>query len=262
MMFGDMSEIPVTTDGAVGADDDLLQSWSARYDLPVSGWDFGELKGEMTGEVPPWSYTEIAREHLRDANHVLDGGETLKTLADALPVDTIATEGWPPNMPVATEALAPVGIQVVFYDAEANAPMPFGDGRFDLILNCHDAYDATEVHRVLQPGGYFVTQQVDGRNLAETQQLFGGSSDYEHVRLVNFSQQARDAGLVIERSQEWAGTLTFHSVSAMVRYFAKVPWEVPDDFSVDRYAETLLDVHRSNAALVFTQRRFLLIAHA
>lgn len=261
-----MSEIPVTTDGAVGADDDLLQSWSARYDLPVSGWDFGELKGEMTEEVPPWSYTEVAREHLRDANHVLDmgtgGGETLTTLADALPVDTIATEGWPPNVPVASETLSPVGIKVVFYDAEATAPMPFQDGRFDLILNCHDAYDPTEVHRVLQPAGYFVTQQVDGRNLAETQQLFGGSPAYEHVTLENFSQQARDAGLVIERSQEWAGKLTFHSVSAMVRYFAKVPWEVPDDFSVDRYAEKFLNLHRSNAALVFTQRRFLLIARA
>jgi len=74
--------------------------------------------------------------------------------------------------------------------------------------------------------------------------------------------EVRDAGLVIERSQEWAGKLTFHSVSAMVRYFAKVPWEVPDDFSVDRYAEKLLNLHRSNAELVFTQRRFLLIARA
>lgn len=254
-----------TTDRGAG-DDDLLRTWRERFGLPVIGWNFAELAGEMTGEVPPWSYPAIAREHLRHARHALDmgtgGGELLMAMADALPDDTVATEGWQPNVSIATEALAPEGIEVVFYDAEAEAPMPFGDDRFDIVLNSHDAYDTTEVHRVLRPGGCFVTQQVDGRNLHETQQLFGGSTSYEDVTLANFSRYAQDAGLVIERSQEWVGKLAFASVSAMVRYFAMVPWEVPDDFSVDRYAETLLDLQRSKAELVFTQRRFLLIARA
>jgi len=232
----------------------------------VSGWNFADLSSEMTEEVPPWSYPAIAREHLRHARHALDmgtgGGEMLMTLADALPDDTVATEGWQPNLSIAAETLAPEGVEVVFYDAEADAAMPFSEDRFDLILNRHEAYDSAEVHRVLRRGGYFVTQQVDGRNLEESQQLFGTSSDYDHVTLANFSRQAQDAGLVIERKQEWVGKVVFESVAAMVRYFAIVPWEVPDDFSIDPYAETLLHLHRSKAELVFTQRRFLLIAYA
>ena len=254
-----------TIDRAAG-DDDLLGIWRGRFESPVSGWDFTELKGEMTEEVPPWSYQTHAREQLRSASHALDmgtgGGEVLLALADALPDDTVATEGWQPNVSIATKALASAGVEVVFYDAEADAAMPFREDRFDLVLNRHEAYDAGEVHRVLRRGGCFVTQQVDGRSFDESQRLFGGSSNYDHVTLANFSRHAQDAGFVIERQQEWVGKLTFESVAAMVRYFAIVPWEVPDDFSVDRYAETLLDLHRSKAELVFTQRRFILIARA
>jgi len=244
----------------------LLQTWRRRFELPVSGWDFSELSGEMTEEIPPWSYETLAREQLRDASGVLDmgtgGGEVLLTMADALPNDTVATEGWQPNLPVATKALASEGIEVVFYDAEAHAAMPFPEDRFDLILNRHEAYDAGEIRRILRGSGCFLTQQIDGRSFEESQQLFGGSSSYDHVTLANFSQTAQEAGLVIERSEEWLGRLAFESVSAMVRYFAIVPWEVPDDFCIERYAEALLDLHRSNADIVFTQRRFLLLARA
>ena len=37
-----------------------------------------------------------------------------------------------------------------------------------------------------------------------------------------------------------------------------VPWEVPDDFTVDGYADALLDLHASDGPLAFTQRRLLL----
>lgn len=254
------------TPGQQLGDDELLDAWRERFELPVEGWNFADLDGEIADEVPSWSYREVAREFLRDARHVLDmgtgGGEVLLSMADALPDDTVATEGWATNLPIASRALAPHGIDVVFYDAEADPTMPFARDRFDLVLNRHEAYDAAEVQRVLKEGGRFVTQQVDGRNLPEVQQLFGGASKHEDVTLANLSRQAQDAGLVIERSEEWIGELAFSSVGAMIRYFAMTPWEVPEDFSVDRYSATLLDLHRSRSDLTFTQRRFLLIARA
>jgi hypothetical protein len=49
-----------------------------------------------------------------------------------------------------------------------------------------------------------------------------------------------------------------------VHYFALVPWEVPDDFGVDRYADVLLDLHRRGPAqgqpIFLTMRRFYLLA--
>jgi hypothetical protein len=39
------------------------------------------------------------------------------------------------------------------------ARLLFRDGAFDLVANRHEAFVATEVARVLSPGGTFVTQQ-------------------------------------------------------------------------------------------------------
>lgn len=241
-------------------DDARLAEWRERYAEPTSGWDFSTIDAVVEGE-PPWSYDALARGVLAGATSALDmgtgGGEVLLTLRDALPEDTVATEGWPPNLPVAAEALAPHGIEVVAHDAEADARMPFADGRFDVVLNRHEAYVAAEVFRVLRPGGAFLTQQVDGRDFAESQELFGGSTAYPHITLEHLRAEAEAAGLVVEEDGDWVGTMRFPDVAAFVSYVRVVPWQVPDDFSVDRYADVLLRLTPED--LVFTQRRFVLV---
>jgi SAM-dependent methyltransferase len=212
-------------------------------------------------DEPPWSYDELARGALAGAGSALDlgtgGGEVLLRLADALPDDTLATEGWAPNLPVATEALAPHGIPVVPYDSETDARMPFEDGRFDVVLDRHESYDAAEVFRVLRPGGVFVTQQVDGRDFEEMHALFGGTPAHSHVTSANLRAEAETVGFVVEEAREWAGSLRFADVAALVSYLRMVPWEGPDDFSVDRYAEELLALRDQD--LVFTRRMFVMV---
>lgn len=137
--------------------------------------------------------------------------------------------------------------------------MPFPDGRFAAVLNRHEAYVTTEVARVLTPGGHFLTQQVDGRSLDRMRRVFGGASAYDHITLAHLTTEVEAAGLRVERSEAWAGRLGFADVATLVGYLRMVPWEVPDDFTVDRYAERLLDLHRSGD-LEFEQRRFVLLA--
>lgn len=78
----------------------------------------------MDEDEPPWDFDAICRHALERADHVLDmgtgGGEQLLTIADFLPTDTVATEGWPPSVPVARAALAERGIPVEVYDAESS----------------------------------------------------------------------------------------------------------------------------------------------
>ena len=244
-----------------GGDEKLLSLWRERYAEPTKGWDFSSFDDLIEAEEPPWSYDDLAREALTGATSALDlgtgGGEVLLRLADALPRDTLATEGWAPNLPVATEALAPHGIAVVPYDSEQDERMPFEDERFDVVLDRHESYVAAEVHRVLRPGGVFLTQQVDGRDLEETHALFGGTPAWSHVTLDNFRAEAEAAGFVVEDAREWAGTMRFADVAAFVSYVRMVPWEVPDDFSVDRYAGQLLAMR--DADLVLTRRMFVLV---
>lgn len=245
-------------------DETLLSGWRQVHQTPVTGWDLSELNGCYIEQQPPWSYLDLAREALIGANRALDlgtgGGEVLLTLVGALPRDTVATEGWVPNIAVATRNLASRGIPVVPYNAESDPSLPFQDDLFDVVLDRHEAYVASEVFRVLQPGGRFLTQQVDGRDFEETQAIFGGQSSYPDVTLEHLRADALAAGFEVTASQEWRGQARFADVATLVRYFAYVPWEVPDDFSVDRYALQLLDLHNSARDLTFTQRRFYLYA--
>lgn len=242
----------------------LLALWRNRFAEPTKGWNFDAFGDTMTADQPPWSFEDLAREALQSARSVLDlgtgGGEVLLGIADALPDDTVATEGWPPNLPVARDALAPHGIQVVEYDPEGRDPrLPFAEDRFDVVLDRHEAYVASEIARVLRPGGRFVTQQVDGRDFEQSQVLFGGENAYAHVTLDQFRADAETAGLEVVEALDWKGTQRFADVATLVSYLRMVPWEVPDDFTVDAYAEPLLRLHHSGTDLAFTQRRFALV---
>ncbi len=241
----------------------LIAHWSDVYARPVSGWDFSELEG-VTQDQTPWSYERLAREALTGVLSVLDigtgGGEFLDRIGDGLPPDTMATEGWEPNVAIASSSLGSRGIPVLPYRAGRDSAMPFGTHRFDVVLARHEAYDAAEVARVLRPGGVFLTQQVEAQNLRELRGLLGFAAPYPEQTLDAHVEAAAAAGLVVERSELWQGQTTFPDVASLVRYLAMVPWEAPGDFSPERYADTLLELARARASLTFAVRRFLLIA--
>ncbi len=244
-------------------DEELVERWRTLYQAPAEGWDFSEFEGRVTDESPPWSYRDLASDALRSSKSALDlgtgGGEFLQELRGVLPADMHATEGWPPNIPVARAALEPLGIPVAEYDGERGDPLPYPDERFDVVLSRHEAYSAAEVYRVLKPGGRFLTQQVDGRNLADLTVWFGGEPAYPDVTLAPFRRQAEEAGLAIRRAEEWTSAITFSDLDTLVSYLRLMPWELPDDFTVDQYAEQLLAMHRAPQPPAFIEARFLLV---
>lgn len=242
----------------------LIARWQAEEQQPFAGWNFSHLEGRYHEEQPPWSYEQIARDLLSAADSLLDigtgGGEKLLELLGALPPITFATEGYPPNVPVARANLEPHGIRVIEYDIEQTPRMPFADEAFALVIDRHTAYDAVEIARILRPGGVFLTQQVDGRELGDLRALFNLESHYLHVNLQTCRRELQDAGLIVERAEEWVGTATFQDVGALVYFLHAAPWSAPDDFSVARYADTLLRIHYERQPLAFAQHRFLLQA--
>lgn len=250
----------------MSANDDqaLIAAWKAEEQQPFQGWDFSHLNGRWHEDQPSWSYEALVRELLPQADSLLDmgtgGGEVLLSFKDALPAHVIATEGYAPNIPVAQANLNPHGIEVVFYDCGLDARLPFSDDDFAVVINRHEAYDAAEVARILQPGGVFLTQQVDGRELGEFLAPFGYQSAFLHVNLQNCARELIDAGLIIERAEAWAGDVTFDDMGALVYFLHAAIWSAPPDFSVERYADQLLDLYRKRQPLRFTNRRFLLKA--
>ncbi|WP_147919184.1 methyltransferase domain-containing protein [Ruania zhangjianzhongii] len=259
------------------AAEDLLPRLHRAYtQAEMRGWDFSMLDGRLQAEDPPWDFEGDCLAALRRAGRAgrsggpgraadlgTGGGERVLRLLADLPAgerpELTATEGWAPNLPVAAENLATVGVPVVAYDAEQGDRLPFSSASLDLIMCRHEAVDFTEVARVLAPGGVFLDQQVDGRDAQELRDWFGGEPQYPHVRVDVDRQAAIDAGLVVDVAEEWSGVMEFADVEALVTYLGLVPWDVAD-FRVDDHADQLHHL-AARVPIRVTQRRFRLSAH-
>ncbi|MFI6484132.1 class I SAM-dependent methyltransferase [Nonomuraea sp. NPDC050663] len=229
---------------------------------PFEGWDFGVFKDryeEQTDRLP-WNYEQLVRDSMADVSSMLDmgtgGGEFLAALAP-LPVRTAATEGYAPNVPVARDRLEPLGVEVV--EVDEDDALGFADGSFELVINRHESFDPREVHRVLKPGGVFVTQQVGGRDLEEVNLALGGPR--HEVYEWDLGSAARglvEAGFEVTWKEERASEAVFRDVGALVLFLRIADWQVPG-FSVERYDERLRRVHEE-MPLRATAWRFALTA--
>jgi SAM-dependent methyltransferase len=224
--------------------DALIESWQREEQEPFVGWDFSYLDGRWQEETPPWSYTDIVRAHLPQTDSLLDlgtgGGERLLKFQDLWPSKTVATEEWEPNFLLAMERLTPLGAEVVRANGDEVSPLPFHDESFGLVISRHTAYNLAEVERVLQPGGIFLTQQVDGRWLQDLVRLMGAEPQWSYFTLnYTLGKLLNETNLQLQLAESWMGYLTFYDVGAIVYYLKAVPWSV-EGFSVETHLDKLL----------------------
>jgi SAM-dependent methyltransferase len=209
----------------------------------------------MTTSPLPWDFKELVAKRARKAEDMLDlgtgGGEWLADLADR-PSHTVATEAWAPNVPVARERLAPLGVDVVHVEgapdnvrqgrSETRGALPFDDGSFDLITSRHESFVATEIARLLRPEGIFMTQQLGDGLYREFGELLGAEPPRQQAWCLPLAvEQVRRAGLSVQDSAEGRADVTFADVGALAWYLRMVPWTVPD-FSIDGYRDRLREV--------------------
>ena len=251
--------------------------------VPTDGWDFSWFEGRATEERPSWGYARLAAERAARAASVLDvqtgGGEvfaeilreaqTLRRASAAAsgrdattPSVVAATEGWPPNLELARAALAPFGGDIVASDEDA--PLPFADLSFALVLSRHPVRtDFTEVARVLERGGTYLSQQIGERSNAELYEFLMGPQPHDTpARIDVLRSRATAAGLDVVALEEERTRIEFFDVAAVVHFLRKVIWTVPD-FSVERYRERLRAVHEvilRDGAFVSHSSRILLEA--
>ncbi|TRO64927.1 class I SAM-dependent methyltransferase [Streptomyces sp. IB201691-2A2] len=214
---------------------------------PTEGWDFSWFEGRATEERPSWGYARAMAERLATAEAALDiqtgGGEVLAS-ARELPRLTVATEGWPPNVAKATALLHPRGAVVVA--SPEDAPLPFGDAAFDLVVSRHPVTAHwTEIARVLAPGGTYFAQHVGPSSVYELVEYFLGpqpeaSRNARHPDRERAGAEA--AGLEIVDLRAERLRMEFHDIGAVVHFLRKVVWMVPG-FTVDQYRTRLLELH-------------------
>ncbi len=246
--------------------DELL---AATLAIPFRGWDFTVLGDRLVHEPPPWSLTTSVEDCLSGDEMLLDmgtgGGEWLSRLRR--PARVVATEAWAPNVAVAVSRLRPLGVVVVRDEGAVDnvdqaeggrrGRLALRSGAFDVVSNRHEAFVATEVLRVLRPGGRFLTQQTES-GAKEFHGVLGLEPPVRQEFTVDLAlEQLRHAGFLIEDGRSGIATTTFADIGALAWYLTHVPWAVPG-FNVRTHRDRLLALHGQPIAVSST--RFLVRA--
>ncbi|RSZ44193.1 MULTISPECIES: methyltransferase domain-containing protein [unclassified Variovorax] len=250
----------------------LLREADAR---PLVGWELS-CDGRIATTATSWNFEQTVDRYARKSPDMLDmgtgGGEWLSRLPFR-PPRTVATEGWAPNVDVARERLAPLGVEVVevegaddnalqLDDAE-QARLPFADASFHLVVNRHESFVASDVHRILAAGGRFVTQQVASDFNADCYELLRmPMPELPRWKLDTATAQLERAGLVVEEGGEGAELLAFADIGAFAWYLKHVPYVCPE-FSIDGCRAALERLHQrieQGEALAMRQKLFWLEA--
>lgn len=239
----------------------LLEALDANF----SGWDFSWLERRMIQEDTPWDYQKLVIDSIKGIHSMLDmgtgGGEFLASLGE-LPEDTHATESYPPNQVIATARLEPLGVAV--HNITEDVPLPFEDDYFDLIINRHESFEPFDLHRILKPGGKFITQQVGGLDNLELNQVLQNDITSENF---NWSLAAALTGLYeadfkIETAEKSALKSTFLDIGAVVYYLKAISWQI-EGFDPEVHSEGLIKLHNiieNQGSFTATAHRFLIAA--
>ena len=239
------------------------QLWLEEEGFSFQGWDFSHLDGRWQCEPLPWDYRAILERYLRPGDRLLDmgtgGGEFLLTLGRPYALTTV-TEAYPPNVELCRNRLEPLGITVA--QTFEDELLPFGEDSFDIIINRHESFDASEVFRVLKPGGYFITQQVGGQNDHEfSERLIPNfQPQFPKLTLENTTRLFRQTGFSVLSGEEAFTTIRFFDTGALA-YFAKIcPWEFPG-FTVEAAFDRLCGCQaelEQKGCLLGTEHRFII----
>ena len=245
---------------------ELIKRWKAEEEIAhIHGWDFSHIEGRYKEEDDlPWDYREEILKYLKPEMRILDidtgGGEFLLSLNHPYK-NTAATEIYPPNVDLCRETLLSLGID--FRAANGKGVLPFEDASFDMVINRHGDFNPDEIHRVLKPGGFFITQQVGAENDRELVDLLCGQIDlpfpdqYLKIAMDRFSK----TGFEILDGRECFRAIRFYDVGALVWFARIIEWEFPD-FSVDLCLDRLLQAQNlldEEGVIQGQIHRFLLI---
>ncbi len=245
----------------------LKALWKQEEDCAhIHGWDFSHIHDRYQEEQDlPWDYESIIKSYLNDGMKLLDydtgGAEFLLSLRHPNQ-NTFATEGYPDNVKLCQTLLCPLGIG--FKECIDPTDIPFEDSLFDIIINRHGDFDATEFHRLLKQGGLFITEQVGGDNDYDLVQkvLPEVKKSNPHLNLKDQTEAFKKAGFEILYADEAYRPILFYDVGAFVWFAHIIEWEFPG-FSVDQCFNQLLEMQKTiktDGKIEGTIHRYLIVA--
>lgn len=117
---------------------------------------------------------------------------------------------------------------------------------------------------MLKPGGYFITQQVGGRNMLDLSQKLvdGYTQKFPEHDTSHCVPKLAEAGFDIILSEEAFPSVRIYDLGAVVFYARAAVWEYPG-FSVDSCFENLYRLQtelEENGRIECSEHRFIIAA--
>ncbi len=212
--------------------------------------------------LTPWDYVSVVRDHLRATDTVIDigtgGGERLLELSS----DARQLLGVDPDPEVigrARELAADKGVTSVHFETGTGTEIL---DRFDVVIDRHAPFATTVVHRLLRPGGRFVTQQVGEHNMKNVRESFQLEANaFAPISPEMFVK----AGFIIERFDEYDVDYVIHDMDSLVFWLQALDVAHSDfgGFDSERDADAinrLLSTSLTGDGVVTNEHRYLLVA--
>ena len=200
----------------------------------IRGWDFSHIHGRYEEEKDlPWDYRAITSQYLKPDYRLLDmdtgGGEFLLSLQHPY-----------------------------------QGVLPCEDEMFDMVINRHGSFHASELYRVLKPNGIFITEQVGAENDRALVDLLlpGTELPFPELYLNKVSEQLAKEGFMMLQAQEAFRPIKFYDVGALVWFARIIEWEFPN-FTVDGCLAALYraqEILEKNGCIEGKIHRFLIVA--
>jgi SAM-dependent methyltransferase len=176
---------------------------------PRTGWDFSRMR--VLRAPVPWDYGEVVTRFLRPCDEVLDvgtgDGRQFARLAAkfrrGLGIDTD-----PEMIRLAAREHASSSLEF----RVGSARLEGVTGSFSVVVNRHSVLELSAVAAHLEPGGYFITQQVGERNMACVRQALGQSAGAAEIS----SQALAGAGLRVVTFCEYDVEYVVRDVESLV----------------------------------------------
>ncbi len=224
------------------------------------GWDFSRMN--TSHPQLPWEYVSVVRSHLRATDTVIDigtgGGERLLELSgDAR--QFLGVDPDPEMIGRARELAAETSAASVQFEIGTGAEIL---DQFDVVINRHAPFETQVVHRLLLPGGRFVTQQVGENNMKNVRDAFQIEAVADSpISPDEFVQQ----GFIVERFDEYDIDYVIRDMDSLVFWLQALDVAHSDfgGFDSKRDAEAinrLLSTSLTADGIVTNEHRYLLAA--
>ncbi|RPH60056.1 MAG: class I SAM-dependent methyltransferase [Chloroflexi bacterium] len=244
--------------------DELKQIVRANGEL--DGWDFSRV--HMERAPAPWEYVDVVRTYLKPTDRVLDigtgGGEIFLSLAPYFR-EGIGVDQNPAMIATARRNKSAKSIDNVSLKIMEASDLQFDAEEFDIVLLRHLRVYASEIVRVLRPGGYFITQTVGQRSSFNILDAFGwtpasfGPDWWQPV--TELADRFRAHGCHIIAQAEYDLPCWFKDIQSFMFWLMAVPW--PETIELDKNWQNInriLETCQTEQGIKTNEHRGLLIA--